>query len=168
MNKLVNKAQNVFVEGRQILDAFLIANQIIDSIDKIKDSNILCKLDIEKSYDHLNWNFILKVLEKMRFGSKWVKWIKWSITTVAPRDFLIVQEGSNKWVPSLPTYLFLEWRPYPYQIKPLKEFLSQTIDSRGVMARKSSLATYSFMMILYILQGFRGTIISSRLNFSLV
>ena len=48
--KLVNTTQNAFVEGRQILNASVIANKIIDSILK-KENGILCKLDIKKAYD---------------------------------------------------------------------------------------------------------------------
>ena len=44
MIKLVNSAQNAFVEGRQILDAPLIANEVINSILK-KEKGVLCKLE---------------------------------------------------------------------------------------------------------------------------
>ena len=54
MNELVNSAQNAFVEGRQILDASLIANKVIDSMLKKKEKGVLCKLDIEKAYDQIN------------------------------------------------------------------------------------------------------------------
>ena len=54
MHNLVNKAQNVFVEGRQIMDASLLANEIIDSMIKRKEKGKLCKLDKEKAYDQIN------------------------------------------------------------------------------------------------------------------
>ena len=43
---MVSKAQGAFVEGRQILNAMLIANEAIDSILKNDECGILCKLDI--------------------------------------------------------------------------------------------------------------------------
>ena len=54
MNKLVNSVQNAFVEGRQILGASLITNEVIDSMLKKKEKRVLCKLDIEKAYDKIN------------------------------------------------------------------------------------------------------------------
>ena len=51
MHGLVNTAQNTFVEGRQILDASLIANEVIDLILRKKVRGLLCKLGIEKAYD---------------------------------------------------------------------------------------------------------------------
>ena len=51
--KVISNTQNVFVEGRQIVDTMLIANETIDSILKSKVGAILCKLDIEKAYDHV-------------------------------------------------------------------------------------------------------------------
>ena len=55
-----------------ILDVALIANEAIDYLLKRNDSGVLCKLDIEKAYDHINWNFLLLVMQKMGFGEKWV------------------------------------------------------------------------------------------------
>ena len=41
--KVISKAQNVFVEGRQIMDVVLIANEGIDSILKSNRGTVMCK-----------------------------------------------------------------------------------------------------------------------------
>ena len=38
----------------------LIANETIDLKLKSNNSEVLCKLDIEKAYDHVNWDFYLR------------------------------------------------------------------------------------------------------------
>ena len=54
VGKVVLAAQNAFVEQRQITDASLIANEIIDLWQKGKKEGVICKLDIEKAYDSIN------------------------------------------------------------------------------------------------------------------
>ena len=54
VGKVVSKAQNVFVEERQILDVVLVANEVIDSILKSNERAVMCKLEIEKVYDHVD------------------------------------------------------------------------------------------------------------------
>ena len=68
VGKVVSKAQNAF-EGRQIVDVALVANEVIDSILKSNEGAVLCKLDIEKAYDHMDWSFLL-VMGVMGFGEK--------------------------------------------------------------------------------------------------
>ena len=75
IGKVVSPYQNAFVMGRQILDASLIANEVIDSWQKREEKGLICKLDVEKAYDSINWQFLLKVMQKMGFGSKWLGWM---------------------------------------------------------------------------------------------
>ncbi|RVW33328.1 putative ribonuclease H protein [Vitis vinifera] len=56
VGKVVSTSQNAFVKGRQILDASLVANEVIDKWQRQKEKGIICKLDIEKAYDCINWN----------------------------------------------------------------------------------------------------------------
>ena len=49
LDKVISKSQNAFVEGRQILDAVLIANEIVDSSLRKKECGLICKLDIKNS-----------------------------------------------------------------------------------------------------------------------
>ena len=91
VSKMVSPTQNAFIEKRQILDAALIANKAIDSLLKGDEAGVLCKLDLEKAYDHINWDFLLTVLQKMGFGEKWASWIRWCISTAS---FSVLINGS--------------------------------------------------------------------------
>ena len=49
--------------------------EIIDYWQKRREKGVVCKLDIEKAYDNINWQFLGKVMQCMEFDSKWVRWI---------------------------------------------------------------------------------------------
>ena len=40
-----------------------------------KIHDMFVKLDISKSYDKLNWQFIRKMLEAFGFNQNWVNWV---------------------------------------------------------------------------------------------
>nr|XP_009780608.1 PREDICTED: uncharacterized protein LOC104229636 [Nicotiana sylvestris]XP_016504305.1 PREDICTED: uncharacterized protein LOC107822288 [Nicotiana tabacum] len=73
------------------MDAILIANESVNARIKSKELGIMCKLDIEKAYDHLNWKFLLGILLKMGFDERWISRIKFCINTV---KFSILVNGS--------------------------------------------------------------------------
>ena len=55
---MISKSQNAFVKGRQILDAVLIANELVDSTMRRKEQGMVYKLDIKKAYDSISWEFL--------------------------------------------------------------------------------------------------------------
>ena len=54
VGKVVSEAQNAFVEGLQITNASLIANELINHWQKQGEKGVFCKLDIEKAFDRIN------------------------------------------------------------------------------------------------------------------
>ncbi|GKD98416.1 RNA-directed DNA polymerase, eukaryota, reverse transcriptase zinc-binding domain protein [Tanacetum coccineum] len=59
----------------QMLDGSLIANEIINVTSKEKLRLLLFKVDFEKAFDSVNWNFLMNTMAQMGFGVKWRKWI---------------------------------------------------------------------------------------------
>ncbi|XP_026458788.1 uncharacterized protein LOC113359352 [Papaver somniferum] len=72
---IISSNQTTFV-SRQILDDVLIANELINSRIRSGKPGILCKIDFEKAFDHVNWDFLDEIFSLMGFGAKWRGWIR--------------------------------------------------------------------------------------------
>ncbi|WMV51647.1 hypothetical protein MTR67_045032 [Solanum verrucosum] len=70
--------------------AILMENECVDARTRSNAPGILCKLDIQKAFDHLNWKFLLETLCKRGFGGRWLRWMKFCINC----EIL----SSNKWL----------------------------------------------------------------------
>ncbi|KAK2648436.1 hypothetical protein Ddye_015925 [Dipteronia dyeriana] len=70
ISSVIGEVQMAFIRNRQILDSFVIAEEIIHHRKKRGNMGLLVKLDFEKAYDSLDHAFLDSMLEEMGFGGK--------------------------------------------------------------------------------------------------
>lgn len=71
--KLVGQHQTSFVPGRQISDNIIIFQEVLSSMRTRKATIgwMVMKVDLEKAYDRLSWNFIKYTLMDIGFNNNW-------------------------------------------------------------------------------------------------
>eukprot|EP00253_Pinus_taeda_P036193 PITA_36193 len=72
---IISQEQSGYVEGRQILDNILLAQEMIHSLHLRKEAGMLMQLDLSKAYDKVSWSYLEAVLEAFGFSKQWIKWI---------------------------------------------------------------------------------------------
>lgn len=85
MNGIISEQQSAFVIGRQIQDNIMVAHEVFHFLKHKKTgpkAYVAVKLDLNKAYDRVCWDFLLKVLEKMGFDPQWIGWIKQCVCSV--------------------------------------------------------------------------------------
>ncbi|GKV27067.1 hypothetical protein SLEP1_g36277 [Rubroshorea leprosula] len=75
LDKVIGEQQMAFIEGRQLVDGVVIANEVIDEAKRKKKRSFLFKVDFEKAYDKVIWDFLDYMLMRMGFCSTWRGWI---------------------------------------------------------------------------------------------
>ncbi|RVW70240.1 Transposon TX1 uncharacterized 149 kDa protein [Vitis vinifera] len=96
LHETIHSTQGAFVQGRQILDAVLIANEIVDERRRLGEEGVVFKIDFEKAYDHMKWDFLDQVLEKKGFSPRWRKWMSGCLSLAS---YAVLVNGSVKgWV----------------------------------------------------------------------
>jgi len=73
---VIDKCQSAFLKERGILDSVLAANEVIEDLRRRRMSGLCFKVDFEKAYDSVSWEFLYDMLRRLGFHSRWIMWIK--------------------------------------------------------------------------------------------
>ena len=69
---LIDERQSAFIEGRHLLQIVLIANEVVEEAKMSKKPCLVFKVDYEKAYDSVSWDFLVYMLRRMGFCDKWI------------------------------------------------------------------------------------------------
>jgi hypothetical protein len=101
LHKIISPTQSAFLKGRSIHDNTILAHELFHTMKQKKGNGSLMalKLDMEKAFDSMEWEFLLKILSLLGFHSIWIQWIRQCITT---SSFSILLDGApfEKFLPS--------------------------------------------------------------------
>ena len=73
---IIHERQSAFIEGRHMLYSALIANEVIDEAKRCHKMCMVFKVDYEKAYDSVSWNFLIYMMSRMGFCTKWIRWME--------------------------------------------------------------------------------------------
>eukprot|EP00253_Pinus_taeda_P018950 PITA_18950 len=72
---IISEEQSGYVEGRQILDNILLAQEMIHTLHSRKEIGMLMQLDLSKAYDKASWRYLEAILEAFGFCRQWISWV---------------------------------------------------------------------------------------------
>ncbi|KAL0293484.1 UNVERIFIED_CONTAM: hypothetical protein Sradi_6935400 [Sesamum radiatum] len=95
LDSLISPSQSAFVPGRFITDNVLVAyelNHFLKHKNRGKDGYVFLKLDVSKTYDHVEWGFHERVLGRLGFLERFVSLI---MSCVSPVTFSFLLNGEQ-------------------------------------------------------------------------
>jgi hypothetical protein len=86
--EMVSSSQSAFVKKRCIHDNFVLVRGIAKELHRKKILALFLKLDIAKAFDSFSWAYLLEVMERLGFGSRWRNWISLALGSSSSRILL--------------------------------------------------------------------------------
>ncbi|GKE46221.1 RNA-directed DNA polymerase, eukaryota, reverse transcriptase zinc-binding domain protein [Tanacetum coccineum] len=133
LGDIVNEVQSAFVADRQILDGPFIFNEVLQWCKLKKKHSFILKIDFEKAYDSVQWDYLDDVLRKFGFGEKGlsINLSKSKLLGVVVSEDRVVQAAYRIGcgvLKALFAYLGSKVRGNMYQIKSWDEIVDKMVD----------------------------------------
>lgn len=71
MNELVSPCQSAFIQKRSIHENFLAVRSTVRCFQRINSPTLFLKLDIEKAFDSVHWDYLIALLRNLGFPVRW-------------------------------------------------------------------------------------------------
>ena len=89
---IIGRSQCAFIEERRISDNISMAQELVKGYGRTTLSpRCAIKIDIQKAFDSLNWDFVLDILTVLRIPPIFISWIRSCLTS--PMFSISLNEG---------------------------------------------------------------------------
>jgi hypothetical protein len=159
--RIVNDSQSAFIKGRYILESVVVAHELVHSLNKSGEKGVVLKLDFEKAYDRVSWQYLFDMLKDRNFDPLWIKWIQ-MIVVGGSLGILVNGEESSFFKPGKGLRQGDHLSPLLFNLvgDGLARMISRSIDRglvHGVLGdfRKGGIVLCSMQMIQFCFQKLR-------------
>jgi len=73
---VIDDSDSAFLKDRGLLESVLVANEVVEEIRRHERSGLSLKVDYEKAYYSVKWNFLYDMLHMLGFHCKWINWVR--------------------------------------------------------------------------------------------
>ena len=74
--KVVRPTQTAFLPSRNIMEGDIVLHETIHELHRKKFNGVLFKIDFEKAYDNVKWDFLQQALRMKGFSPIWCNWVR--------------------------------------------------------------------------------------------
>ncbi|PWA60782.1 hypothetical protein CTI12_AA378320 [Artemisia annua] len=100
IHDIISDVQSAFVSNRQILDGPFILNELLSWCKYKKSKALIFKVDFEKAFDSVRWDYLNDVLISFGFGQKWRSCIDGSLNSIWDR-FLSTEHYISQFITAI-------------------------------------------------------------------
>ncbi|WVZ95111.1 hypothetical protein U9M48_040913 [Paspalum notatum var. saurae] len=75
-HKIIRPSQTAFLPGRNIMEGAVVLHETLHELHKKKLNGVIFKINFEKAYDKVRWDFLQQTMRMKGFSHTWCDWIR--------------------------------------------------------------------------------------------